>query len=161
MPISGGLAPDTSRVQVQGFGRSTSAKAVWAARRGRAAGAARLRDGSDDDIIETEKTVIQMRKLTDFLLKPGAKHSQEFFDVGYTEKDTAQLAADIAAQYNEDKRVDFKIADNGTEKFSVFMELGKKERKLFQTVWQIDLGSEKPRLITSHRVSRKKGGEGK
>lgn len=127
----------------------------------RAAYAERLRDGSDDDIIETEKTVIQMRKLTDFLLKPGAKHSQEFFDVGYTEKDTAQLAADIAAQYNEDKRVDFKIADNGTEKFSVFMELGKKERKLFQTVWQIDLGSKKPRLITSHRVSRKKGGEGK
>ncbi len=32
-----GLAPDTSRVQVQGFGRSTSAKAVWAARRGQAA----------------------------------------------------------------------------------------------------------------------------
>ena len=37
MPISGGLAPDTSRVQVQGFGRSTSAKAVWAAKRGRTA----------------------------------------------------------------------------------------------------------------------------
>lgn len=32
-----GLALDTSRVQVQGFGRSTSAKAVWAAKRGRTA----------------------------------------------------------------------------------------------------------------------------
>lgn len=32
-----GFVLDTSRVQVQGFGRSTSAKAVWAAKRGRTA----------------------------------------------------------------------------------------------------------------------------
>lgn len=128
----------------------------------RAAYAARkLPSTGNDGIIETEKTIIQRRKLTDFLLKPGAKHAQEFFDVGYTEQDVEQLAADIYAQYAEEKRVDFKTADNGTEKFSVFMELGKEERKPFQTVWQIDPGSKKPRLITAHRVSGKKGGEGK
>ena len=128
-------------------------RAAWAARK--------LPSAGDNDIIETEKTIIQKRKLTDFLLKPGAKHAQEFFDVGYTEQDVNQLAADIHSQYAEEKRVDFKSADNGIEKFSVFMELGKEERKLFQTVWQIDQGSEKPRLITAHRVSGKKGGEGK
>lgn len=128
----------------------------------RAAYAARkLPSTGDDDIIETKETIIQRRKLTDFLLKPGAKHAQEFFDVGYTEQDVEQLAADIHVQYAEEKRVDFKAADNGTEKFSVFMEFGKEDRKPFQTVWQIDPGSEKPRLITAHRVSGKKGGEGK
>ena len=128
----------------------------------RAAYAARkLSSAGDDGIIEAEKTIIQRRKLTDFLLKPGAKHAQEFFDVGYTEQDVEQLAADIHAQYSEENRVDFKTADNGTVKFSVFMELGKEERKPFQTVWQIDPGSKKPRLITAHRVSGKKGGEGK
>lgn len=128
----------------------------------RAAYAARkLPSAGENGIIETEKAVIQTRKLTDFLLKPGAKHAQEFFDVGYTEQDVQQLAADIHAQYAEEKRVDVKTAENGTEKFSIFMELGKEERKPFQTVWQIDPGSKKPRLITAHRVRGKKGGEGK
>ncbi len=112
-----------------------------------------------DDIIETDKTVIQARKLTEYLLKPGTKHFQEFLDVGYTEHDFQQLASDIAAQYSEDGRFDFKTESDGTKRFSVLVELGIKTHKTFQTVWRIDSESEKPRLITCYRVSVKKGGE--
>lgn len=118
----------------------------------------KLRDSDSDDIIETDKTVIQIRKLTEYLLKPETRHSQEFFDVGYTEHDFQQLASDIAAQYSEDRRIDFKTEDNGAKRFSVFVELGTKTHKTFQTVWRIDPGSKKPRLITCYRVSGEKGG---
>lgn len=47
-----GLALDTSRVQVQGFGRSTSAKAVWAAKRGRTAGAEQKKLSGPLDVLE-------------------------------------------------------------------------------------------------------------
>jgi len=41
-----------------------------------------LRDAGLGDIIETEKAVIQIRKLNEYLLKPGAKHSKEFLMLG-------------------------------------------------------------------------------
>lgn len=42
---------------------------------------------------------IHENKIRKYLLQPGAKHSQEFFDVGYTERDWEQLEADILSQY--------------------------------------------------------------
>ena len=128
----------------------------------RAAYAARhLRDAGLGDIIETEKAVIQIRKLNEYLLKPGAKHSKEFFDVGYTEQDIEKLATDIFEQYDEEKRTDFRAKDDGAESFVVYMQLGKEGRKSFITVWLKEPGNAKPRLTTAYRIKDKEGGKGK
>ena len=120
-----------------------------------------LRDAGLGDIIETEKTVIQIRKLNEYLLKPGAKHSKEFFDVGYTEQDIEKLAADIFEQYDEEKRTDFRAKDDGAESFVVYMQLGKEDRKSFITVWLKEPGNAKPRLTTAYRIKDKEGGKEK
>lgn len=120
-----------------------------------------LRDAGLGDIIETEKAVIQIRKLNEYLLKPGAKHSKEFFDVGYTEQDIEKLATDIFEQYDEEKRTDFRAKDDGAESFVVYMQLGKENRKSFITVWLKEPGNAKPRLTTAYRIKDKEGGKEK
>ena len=120
-----------------------------------------LRDAGLGDIIETEKAVIQIRKLNEYLLKPGAKHSKEFFDVGYTEQDIEKLATDIFEQYDEEKRTDFRAKDDGAESFVVYMQLGKEDRKSFITVWLKEPGNAKPRLTTAYRIKDKEGGKEK
>lgn len=60
-----------------------------------------------------------------------------------------KLNADVYHQFDEALKTDVRIADDGTESFSIFMELGTVEKKTFCTVWQRDVGSEKPRLITA------------
>lgn len=120
-----------------------------------------LRDAGLGDIIETEKAVIQIRKLNEYLLKPGAKHSKEFFDVGYTEQDIEKLATDIFEQYDEEKRTEFRAKDDGAESFVVYMQLGKEDRKSFITVWLKEPGNAKPRLTTAYRIKDKEGGKEK
>ena len=92
-------------------------------------------------------------------MKPGAKHSKEFFDVGYTEQDIEKLAADIFEQYDEEKRTDFRAKDDGAESFVVYMQLGKEDRKSFITVWLKEPGNAKPRLTTAYRIKDKEGGQ--
>lgn len=99
-----------------------------------------------------KKVEIPTSKIDSFFLKPGAKHAQEFFDVGYSEKDSKRLRRDILYQYNEEKAVDNKKLPDGAERFSTFMELGTGEKKkTFRIVWQKDSADAKPRLITGHR----------
>lgn len=99
-----------------------------------------------------KKVTIPDAKIDSFFLKPGAKHAQEFFDVGYTEKDGKKLRRDILLQYNEDRATDKKTLTDGAERFSIFVELGSgQNRKTFRIVWQKDSADAKPRLITGHR----------
>lgn len=99
-----------------------------------------------------KKVAIPDAKIDSFFLKPGAKHAQEFFDVGYTEKDGKKLRRDILLQYNEDRATDKKTLTDGAERFSIFMELGTgQRRKTFRMVWQKDSPDALPRLITGHR----------
>ena len=99
-----------------------------------------------------KKVTIPDAKIDSFFLKPGAKHAQEFFDVGYTEKDGKKLRRDILLQYNEDRATDKKTLTDGAERFSIFVELGiGQNRKTFRMVWQKDSADAKPRLITGHR----------
>lgn len=99
-----------------------------------------------------KKVEIPAAKIDSFFLKPGAKHAQEFFDAGYSEKDSKRLRRDILYQYNEEKAVDRKKLPDGAERFSIFMELGTGEKKkTFRIVWQKDSADAKPRLITGHR----------
>ena len=64
------------------------------------------------------------------------------------------LNADIYRQFDEALKTDVRVAEDGTESFSVFMELGTTEKKTFRTVWKRDSGNEKPRLITAHREEK-------
>lgn len=92
-------------------------------------------------------------KINKFLLRPGAKHSQEFFDVGYKQDDYERLFDDIAKGYDKKKAVDFRADDKSSkDSFSIFMNLGVTGQKRFRTVWEQsrEKGS-KPRLITAHR----------
>lgn len=63
--------------------------------------------------------------------------------------------ADIYRQFDEALKTDVRVAEDGTESFSVFMELGTTVKKTFRTVWKRDSGNEKPRLITAHREDKK------
>ena len=132
----------------------------------RAAYAARVENQKKDAIIkaDTTKTVgldndrytIAEPKISQYLLKPDAKHAAEFFDAGYSETDTERLNLDIYQQFDESLKEDIRILDDGTEAFSIFMELGTTDKKMFRTVWQREPGSEKPRFITAHREERKR-----
>lgn len=108
--------------------------------------------GDDGGIIKTDQRFeIQPPKIKQFLLKPGAKHAQEFFDVGYTSDDYELLFDDIANCYDESKAVDIRKKENGVEDFSIFMDLGVDEKKRFRIVWRKETPDSKPRLITGHR----------
>lgn len=109
---------------------------------------------SDKIELNNDRYVIAEPKISRFLLKPGAKHSAEFFNVGYTEQDSLALNADIYRQFDEAAKVDIRVSEDGTESFSIFMELGTTKKKRFRTVWQRDPGSDKPRFITAHREDK-------
>lgn len=114
--------------------------------------AIRLTDSQSGGIIKTDQRFeIPPPKIKQFLLKPGAKHAQEFFDVGYTPDDYELLFDDIASCYDESKAVDVRKKENGVEDFSIFMDLGVQKKKRFRTVWRRDTPNSKPRLITGHR----------
>lgn len=105
--------------------------------------------------LDNDRYTIAEPKISKFLLKPGAKHSAEFFDVGYSEQDGSRLNADIYQQFDEAQKTDIRTAEDGTESFSIFMELGVTDQKTFRTVWQREPDSERPRLITAHREDKK------
>ncbi len=98
-------------------------------------------------MLNTAKCLMPIEKIRDFLLRPGAKHSNEFFDVGYTVYDVEKLNQDIYEIFDEENAVDVKIFDDGKEKFCIFMELCVLKKRRFRTVWQKDTPNSKPRFI--------------
>ena len=105
----------------------------------------------DREMLQSDKFNMPSAKLEAFLLKPGAKHSQEFFDVGYSPNDVERLNRDIGEHFDEALKVDVLRTADGIERFSIFMDLGVREKKRFRTVWQRDTAESKPRFITAHR----------
>lgn len=101
--------------------------------------------------LSNDRYTIAEPKLSKYLLKPGAKHAAEFFDVGYSTQDGMILNADIYSQFDGSAKTDVRSANNGIESFSIFMQPGITMKKTFRTVWQRDSPHEKPRLITAHR----------
>lgn len=99
----------------------------------------------------SERIEIHPDKINKFLLKPGAKHSKEFFDVGYNENDYERLFNDITSEFDNSKVLDIKKNEDGTEDFSTFMYLGVNNKKRFRIVLRKDTPESKPRLITGHR----------
>ena len=105
----------------------------------------------EDDII-TEKCIIQRNKIVMYLLKPGAKHYDEFVSVGYSPQNPRKLAEDIIAAFDIDNIDGKRNTQHGTS-FNVHMLLGVNVKKRFNTAWQIDSNSDKkiPRLISAYR----------
>ena len=108
-------------------------------------------DSHKSGFLPSDKYEMPVPKIKDFLLKPGAKHANEFFDVGYTPNDVNRLNRDIYIQYDEIKAYDKRTYQDGSERFSIDMMLGITKRKPFQIIWQRDTPESKPRFITAYR----------
>ncbi|WP_294731074.1 minor capsid protein [uncultured Faecalibaculum sp.] len=104
-------------------------------------------DGFDHNRIQKDR-YIHEDKIKKFLLKPGAKHAQEFFDVGYTENDWKQLETDILSQYTNASYDRSK--GNYGQRFSITMDLGIDKKRPFQVVWGED--GDRFKLVTAHRI---------
>lgn len=111
----------------------------------------RLDIAGKSGIIEEKNCDIAPDKINKFFLKPNAKHSQEFFDVGYKTTDFELLDKDLRACFDYNKAVDKVVLNNGAERFSIFTDLGVDKKKRFRTVWQKDTPESTPRIITAHR----------
>lgn len=102
-------------------------------------------------IIKSKECEIAPDKINKFFLKPNAKHSDDFFNIGYKVTDFELLDKDLKACFDYSKAVDKVVFDNGVERFSIFTELGVNEKKRFRTVWQKDTPESTPHIITAHR----------
>lgn len=91
------------------------------------------------------------KKYSGYFLKEGAKHADQFFNVGYTADDVLQLRYDMAKQFDMSKATNFSTNEKGQEKFRIYMELGVTEKKRFRTAWQKDTPDSLPRIITAFR----------
>lgn len=94
------------------------------------------------------------KKYTGYFLKPGAKHAEEFFNVGYTQGNPMQLRYDMARQFDMSKAVSFSTDEDGKERFRIYMDLGVETKKRFRTAWIKDSPEDKPRIVTAFREDR-------
>lgn len=102
-------------------------------------------------VIRDAPCELTKRKFSEFFLKPGAKHSDDFFEVGYTTEDVRLLRYDIARQFDMNKAVSRTNNGYGIENFDIVMQLGKEKKGRFITGWQIDNEGDLPRIITGFR----------
>ncbi len=96
------------------------------------------------------------KKFKEYFLKPGAKHAQDFFDVGYAQPDWIQLRFDIAEQFDMNKAENLVKDKEGIVTFNIYMQLGVTKRRTFLTGWQIDETGKARRIITGFRVRRRR-----
>ena len=102
-----------------------------------------------------KKAVIPRNKVREFYLKPGAKHYDEFVDVGYTTRHYARLEGDLKKGLAKNSAVNRREDRYGNVRYDVYMELGVTRKKTFLTVWQILRGTKTPQIITAYRSERK------
>lgn len=107
-------------------------------------------ENKGDIMVSDRECFIHDDKINKFCLLPGAKHSMDFFEVGYTINDGEQLKRDITVNFDYKNAVDIVQLQN-KEKFSIFMELGVNKKRRFRTVWEKTGENPVPRFITAHR----------
>jgi hypothetical protein len=88
-------------------------------------------------------------KLTKFCLAKGAKHADQFFELGYKEGDADLLFQHIQAQYSK-KKWSVVSSDQYGERFAIPMELGVTDKRVFNTSWIIDPGADTPRFVSAY-----------
>ena len=106
--------------------------------------------------IENEPFIFEDRKITEFLLKPGAKHYKEFADVGYSEKDPQRLYDDIVAQFDFENIQEKGINAGGNQSFEATVSLGVTSKKTFVIGLEKRPDMDKLRLVTVHRIQKEK-----
>ena len=94
------------------------------------------------------------KKYSGYFLKEGAKHADQFFDVGYTANDVLQLRYDMAKQFDMSKAVEFRDRNGGARTFNIYMELGVTKKRSFATSWMEDFPGSTPRIITAFRKNK-------
>ena len=109
-------------------------------------------------VVKNAECITTPKKYTGYFLKSGAKHADQFFDVGYTSDNPLQLRYDMARQFNMEKAVDFKELGGGAVRFNISMELGVTKQRTFCTGWIKDAPESKPRIITAFRKNKEDAG---
>lgn len=104
--------------------------------------------------VKNAPCVTTPKKYTEYFLKPGAKHADQFFNVGYTAGDPLQLRYDMARQFDMSKAIDRKELNGGAIKFNIYMELGVTKKRMFLTGWIQDTPESKPRIVTGFRKNK-------
>lgn len=70
--------------------------------------------------VEQAPCVTTPKKYTGYFLKPEAKHSQDFFSVGYTQDNPMQLRYDMARQFDMNRAEDIEELGGGARKFNIY-----------------------------------------
>lgn len=109
-------------------------------------------------VVKNAECITTPKKYTGYFLKSGAKHADQFFDVGYPSDNPLQLRYDMARQFNMEKAVDFKELGGGAVRFNIYMELGVTKQRTFCTGWIKDAPESKPRIITAFRKNKEDAG---
>ena len=149
------FALDTSRVQVQGFGRSTSAKAVWAAKPFAMFKRENLAVSKNQLLPNYTMAKIQSEKLTGYALNmnhpKGGRDKAIVFEraLGYTVDNATELRENILAGLKKWRAWKRPTTSHG-QPFEVKMLLTGPNGKqaTVKTAWQIDTGDDIPRLIS-------------
>lgn len=104
--------------------------------------------------VKTAECITTPKKYTGYFLKSGAKHADQFFDVGYTADNPLQLRYDMVRQFDMNKAVDREELNGGAIKFNIYMELGVTKKRTFLTGWIQDSPESKPRIVTGFRKNK-------
>ncbi len=107
------------------------------------------------EVVNDAPCITTPAKYSGYFLKAGAKHADDFFDVGYTSDDVLKLRYDMALQFDISKAVERKMLEDGAETFNIYMLLGVTKKKSFLTGWRIDKPGDRPRIITCFRKDNK------
>lgn len=106
------------------------------------------------DFVNKAPCVTTPKKYTGYFLKQGAKHADQFFNVGYTADNPLQLRYDMARQFDISKAIDRKRLNDGAVKFNIYMELGITKKRMFLTGWIQETPESKPRIVTGFRKNK-------
>ncbi len=106
------------------------------------------------DVVRNAECITTPKKYTGYFLKNGAKHADQFFDVGYTADNPLQLRYDMARQFDTSNAVDWEELNGGAIKFNIYMELGVTKKRTFLTGWIQDSPESKPRIVTGFRKNK-------
>ena len=93
---------------------------------------------------------VKQSKFSEWCLKPGTDHSDEFFGVGYKPTDSDRLFRDMEKCFDLSRKRDVMPVGKTKEKFSIPMSLGVTANRLFRTVWQKDGPDEAARFVTAY-----------
>lgn len=94
---------------------------------------------------------VKQNKFTEWCLKAGTDHADEFFGVGYKPTDADRLFLRYREGFRSFKmKRDAVSIGKNREKYSIPMSLGVTAQRLFRTVWQKDGPESSSRFVTAY-----------